>query len=208
MLRNCFRPSSDAGVAAAASTHIGGGNGASARGRCACSTAMPISATGDFASSCIPRIRDHVRSGRAARVHGFLSGGPGGGRAPAREGAKGNCWPSGDPPPAETPDHCLGDLSRDGYVAKIRELDGIIETLNARNEELADNTALLRKTGAIYAAIAQYSEGARVRFSKCPDPASLRQFMRLADTGRLKNLSSTVFAAPDKDQGIFEMRSE
>jgi esterase/lipase superfamily enzyme len=27
---------------------------------------------------------------------------------------------------------------------------------------------------------------------------------RLADTGRLKNLSSTVFAAPDEDQGIFE----
>ncbi len=73
--------------------------------------------------------------------------------------------------------YASGDLSRDGYVAKNRELDGMIETLNARNEELADNTALLSKTGAIDTAIAQYCEGARMRFSRCSDPASLRQFM-------------------------------
>ena len=73
--------------------------------------------------------------------------------------------------------YASGDLSRDGYVAKNQELDGMIETLNARNEELADNTALLRKTGAIDTAIGQYCEGARVRFNKCADPSSMRAFM-------------------------------
>jgi hypothetical protein len=71
-----------------------------------------------------------------------------------------------------------GDLSRDAYVEKNRELDGMIETLNARSKELADSTVLLRKTGVIDTSIAQYCEGARVRFSKCcSDPATLRQFM-------------------------------
>jgi site-specific DNA recombinase len=73
--------------------------------------------------------------------------------------------------------YASGDLSRDGYVEKNRELDGMIETLNARNKELADNTVLLRKTGAIDTAIAQYCEGARVRFNKCSDPSTLRAFM-------------------------------
>jgi hypothetical protein len=73
--------------------------------------------------------------------------------------------------------YATGDLSRDGYVEKNRELDGMIETLNARNKELADNAVLLRKTGAIDTAIAQHCEGARVRFNRCTDPASLRAFM-------------------------------
>jgi DNA invertase Pin-like site-specific DNA recombinase len=73
--------------------------------------------------------------------------------------------------------YASGDLSRDGYVDKNRELDGMIETLNARNKELADNTVLLRKTGAIDTAIAQYCEGARVRFNKCSDASSMRAFM-------------------------------
>jgi len=54
----------------------------------------------------------------------------------------------------------------------------MIETLNARSKELADNTVLLRKTGAIDTAIAQYCEGGRVRFDKCrSNPSILRQFM-------------------------------
>jgi hypothetical protein len=73
--------------------------------------------------------------------------------------------------------YASGDLSRDGYVEKNRELDGMIETLNARSKELADNAVLLRKTGAIDAAIAQYCEGARVRFNRSSDPATLRAFM-------------------------------
>jgi site-specific DNA recombinase len=74
--------------------------------------------------------------------------------------------------------YASGDLSRDGYVEKNRELDGMIETLNARSKELADNTVLLRKTGAIDTAIAQYCEGARVRFNTCgSDPSSMRAFM-------------------------------
>lgn len=71
-----------------------------------------------------------------------------------------------------------GDLSRDGCVEKNRELDGMIETLNARSKELADRTVLLRKAGTIETAIAQYCEGARVRFNKCcSDPSSMRAFM-------------------------------
>jgi hypothetical protein len=73
--------------------------------------------------------------------------------------------------------YASGDLSRDGYIGKNRELDGLIETLKARNEELADNTAFLRKTGAIDTAIAQYCEGARVRLNRCSDPSTLRAFM-------------------------------
>jgi DNA invertase Pin-like site-specific DNA recombinase len=50
-----FQPSSDAGVAAAACTPIGGGRGASEKGRPACSIEWPTNATGDFGSSCIPK---------------------------------------------------------------------------------------------------------------------------------------------------------
>jgi site-specific DNA recombinase len=73
--------------------------------------------------------------------------------------------------------YASGDLSRDGYVEKNRELDGMVETLNARSKELADNTVLLRKTGAIDTSIAQYCEGVRVRFNRCSDPSTLRAFM-------------------------------
>jgi site-specific DNA recombinase len=74
--------------------------------------------------------------------------------------------------------YASGDLSRDGYVEKNRELDGMIETLNARSKELEDSTVLLRKAGAIDTAIAQYCEGVRVRLNKChSDPASMRAFM-------------------------------
>ena len=53
----------------------------------------------------------------------------------------------------------------------------MIETLNARSKELADNEVLLRKAGAIDTAIAQFCEGARLRFGKCSDPSSMRAFM-------------------------------
>ena len=69
------------------------------------------------------------------------------------------------------------DLSRDGYVQKNRELDGLVETLTARNRELEDGAALLRKSGAIDEGIAQFCEAARVRFAKCADFASKRQFL-------------------------------
>ena len=73
--------------------------------------------------------------------------------------------------------YASGDLSRDGYVEKNRELDGLIETLRARSKELADSTALLRKTTAIETGIAQFCEAARVRFVKCNDFAARRQFL-------------------------------
>jgi len=73
--------------------------------------------------------------------------------------------------------YASGDLSRDGYVQKNRELDGLLETLTARNRELEDGAALLRKSGAIDEGIAQFCEAARVRFAKCGDFASTRQFL-------------------------------
>ena len=73
--------------------------------------------------------------------------------------------------------YASGDLSRDGYVQKNRELDGLLETLTARGRELEDGAALLRKSGAIDAGIAQFCEAARVRFAKCADFASKRQFL-------------------------------
>jgi site-specific DNA recombinase len=73
--------------------------------------------------------------------------------------------------------YASNDLSRDAYVEKNRELDGLIETLRARRKELADSAALLRKSTAIEGAIAQFCEAARVRFAKCNDFADRRQFL-------------------------------
>jgi hypothetical protein len=73
--------------------------------------------------------------------------------------------------------YATGDLSRDAYAEKSRELDALIETLQARRRELEDNTALLRKTEAIEAGIAQFCEAARLRLAKCSDFATKRQFL-------------------------------
>jgi DNA invertase Pin-like site-specific DNA recombinase len=72
--------------------------------------------------------------------------------------------------------YASGDLSRDGYVEKSRELDGMIETLEARRRELADSAALLRSSAQIDAGIGQFCEAARVRFARCRDFADTRQF--------------------------------
>ena len=70
-----------------------------------------------------------------------------------------------------------GDLSRDGYVAKNRELDGIMEALRERATELSGNTALLNKRSEIEAAIVRYCSGARARFAACADTRNKRQFL-------------------------------
>jgi len=43
--------------------------------------------------------------------------------------------------------------------------------------ELDDNAALLSETGQIHAAISQFCEVARVRFARCRDFATARQFL-------------------------------
>lgn len=73
--------------------------------------------------------------------------------------------------------YATGDLSREGYVTKSRELDGMIETLQARMRELEDSAALTRNTEAIQAGIAQFCEAARVRFATCKDYATKRRFV-------------------------------
>jgi hypothetical protein len=49
--------------------------------------------------------------------------------------------------------------------------------LRTKGKELADNAALLRADEAINTEIEQFCEGARVRFYKCKDFASMRQFL-------------------------------
>jgi hypothetical protein len=73
--------------------------------------------------------------------------------------------------------YASGDLSRDGYIEKNRELDAMMETLRAKGKELADNAALLQADEAIATGVEQFCEGARVRFQKCKDFTTTRQFL-------------------------------
>jgi hypothetical protein len=70
-----------------------------------------------------------------------------------------------------------GDLSRDGYTAKNRELDGITEALRERATELSGSTSLLNMRSEIDAAIVRYCSGARARFAECTDTRNKRQFL-------------------------------
>jgi hypothetical protein len=70
-----------------------------------------------------------------------------------------------------------GDISRDGYVAKNRELDGIMEALRERATELSGSTALLNKRREADAAVVRYCSGARARFAQCSETRSKRQFL-------------------------------
>jgi site-specific DNA recombinase len=73
--------------------------------------------------------------------------------------------------------YATGELSRDGYIEKNRELDGMIEALRARRRELDENAALLRGTEAIEAGLAQFCQAARRRLAKCDDFPAKRQFL-------------------------------
>jgi len=70
-----------------------------------------------------------------------------------------------------------GDISRDGYVAKNRELDGIMEALRERATELNGSTTLLNKRSEADAAVVRYCSGARARFAQCSETRSKRQFL-------------------------------
>ena len=69
------------------------------------------------------------------------------------------------------------DISRDGYVAKNRELDGIMEALRERATELNGSTTLLNKRREADAAVVRYCSGARARFPQCSETRSKRQFL-------------------------------
>jgi hypothetical protein len=56
--------------------------------------------------------------------------------------------------------YASGDLSRDAYVEKSREFDGLMETLRRRGKELGESTALLHKSEAIEVAIVQFCAAA------------------------------------------------
>jgi hypothetical protein len=73
--------------------------------------------------------------------------------------------------------YASGDLSREGYVEKNRQLDGLREALDAKRRELEDHAALLRKSGEIDAGISQWCEAARVHFARCRERDDFRQFL-------------------------------
>jgi hypothetical protein len=72
--------------------------------------------------------------------------------------------------------YASGDLSRETYVEKNRELDAEVEVLRDRLKELLTRT-LRYDTTVIDGALAQYCAGARNRFEQCSDFASTRQFL-------------------------------
>jgi site-specific DNA recombinase len=72
--------------------------------------------------------------------------------------------------------YASGDLSRETYVEKNRELDAEMEVLRDRSKELMIMTARYETT-VIDGALAQYCAGARNRFEQCSDFASTRQFL-------------------------------
>jgi hypothetical protein len=69
------------------------------------------------------------------------------------------------------------DISRDSYVAKSRELDGIMEALRERATELNGSTTLLNKRSEADAAVVRYCSGARARFAQNSETRSKRQFL-------------------------------
>ena len=72
--------------------------------------------------------------------------------------------------------YASGDLLRETYVEKNRELDAEMEVLRERSKELL--VARMRyDTAVIDAALVQYCAGAGNRFEHCSDFASTRQFL-------------------------------
>ena len=112
---------------------------------------------------------------KAPRVHGFLQRGEPTSRAPIEKELKSiaESLASLHEKKRRIIDvYASGDLSRDAYVEKNREYDGVIEALRDRSKELAGSPELRRKTGAIDAAIAQYCGAARVQFAQRTDFAA------------------------------------
>jgi hypothetical protein len=98
--------------------------------------------------------------------------------------------------------YASGDLSRNAYVEKNREYDGLIETLRDRSKGLAESPALRRNTGAIEAAIAQYCGAARMQFAQRTDFNGQRQFLldHIEKVVYLKNKVSVHGRVPIKGE--------
>ena len=73
--------------------------------------------------------------------------------------------------------YASGDLSRDAYVRKNRELDVIVESLRTRSKKLEGSAAFLGTRQVIDRTLVQFCSVARVRFELCADSESVRQFL-------------------------------
>ena len=73
--------------------------------------------------------------------------------------------------------HASGDLSREAYVRKNRELDAIVESLRTRSKDLEGSAAFLGKRQLIDRTIVQFCSAARTQFDLCAKSESVRQFL-------------------------------
>ncbi|MEK7500366.1 MAG: hypothetical protein AAB649_07250 [Patescibacteria group bacterium] len=70
-----------------------------------------------------------------------------------------------------------GELERDDYINKNLEYDNETNRLKIEKVELIKRIPLLHKKEVIDTSIQQYCEGARIRFEKCTDFETKRQFL-------------------------------
>ena len=73
--------------------------------------------------------------------------------------------------------HASGDLSREAYVRKNRELDAIVESLRTRSKDLEGSAAFLGKRQVIDRTLGQFCGAARAHFELCANSESVRQFL-------------------------------
>lgn len=70
-----------------------------------------------------------------------------------------------------------GDLAKEEYVAKSREYDNEILFLTKRKMAILEQIPLFRKTQLVDMAIQQYCEAVKLRYKKCVDFETKRQFL-------------------------------
>jgi hypothetical protein len=73
--------------------------------------------------------------------------------------------------------YASGDLSRDAYVRKNRELDAIVESLRTRSKDLEGGAAFRGKKQSIDRTLVQFCSAARAQFELCANSESVRQFL-------------------------------
>jgi site-specific DNA recombinase len=73
--------------------------------------------------------------------------------------------------------YAMGDLTREEYVEKSRVYDEEIAELTTRKLSLVQQIPFFRNAKLVDTAIQQYCEGAKVRYKKCVDFETRRQFL-------------------------------
>jgi site-specific DNA recombinase len=73
--------------------------------------------------------------------------------------------------------YAAGSLEQKRYIENNLVYDGEINALASEHDELMKQIPLLHKTDAVDTSIRQYCEAARIRFDKCTDFETKRQFL-------------------------------